>query len=557
MLRVFSNRVRVFVCLIAVFAVGTFQFLGIGIESVSATNTPQTPPFSQNWTTTTLITVDDSWSGVPGIVGYRGDDLNTAIGADLQTVLADGSATPVDVNANRSDPDVFATGGISEFDGIPNPVVAFQGSATADVPHLVIYLNTTGLSNIQVSYNARDIDNGVGVDAIQQVNTQFRVGGTGNYANVAGGYIADASGPGAATLVTPVNVTLPASADNQSLVEVRIMTINAVGSDEFIGIDDINITAAPATPAQHIVDFDGNGKSDFAIVRNTGGGPTGQITWFINLNGPGTTYASQWGINGDFYVPVDFDGDNKSDIAIWRPGAATVAAFYILQSQTNTLRIAAFGQTGDDPSVVDDYDGDGKADPAVYRAGANAGNPSTWYYRGSLNNPSGNVTFVPWGQNGDFPAPGDYDGDGKNDFVVQRNNGGGQAAFWTLLATGATQPLKVFGTPTDVIVPGDYDGDGKTDIAVYRGSGGQILWFVLPSSTGVVSGTPYAIFGVSATDFTVQGDYDGDGKTDVGIWRPSATPGASAFWVLGSTSGAFSVPFGANGDYPVANYNRH
>jgi len=308
-----------------------------------------------------------------------------------------------------------------------------------------------------------------------------------------------------------------------------------------------------APPSQHVVDFNGDGKSDFAVVRNTGGGANGQITWFINYGGTGTTVASAWGLAGDFFVPVDYDGDQKTDIAIWRAGAPTVAAFYILQSATNTVRVEAFGQTGDDPSVVGDYSGDGKADLAVYRAGANAGDASTWFYRATSGGP---VIYTPWGQNGDFPAPGDYDGDGKSDFVVQRNNGGGQARFW-MNQTSAGFNSIVFGTPTDVIVPGDYDGDGKTDIAVVRGSAGQLNWYIRPSSTGVISGTPTAIFGASATDFPTHGDYDGDGKTDVAIWRPSATPGASLFWYQGSASGPFGVPFGQNGDYPVANYNRH
>lgn len=305
---------------------------------------------------------------------------------------------------------------------------------------------------------------------------------------------------------------------------------------------------------QHVVDFDGNGRTDFAVIRNVGGGPNGQVRWFVNLMGPGTTYAIDWGISTDYWVPGDYDGDHKTDFAIWRPGAPDVAAFYILHSQTYTVRIERFGMTGDDPTVIGDYDGDGKCDVAVYRGGALSGDKSTWYYRGSLNNPGGNITYVPWGMNGDFPAPGDYDGDGKNDFVIQRNTGGGQARFWMLYANNVVDYSKVFGTPTDVIVPGDYDGDGKTDIATVRGVGGALQWQYLSSQNSTIN---YITFGVSATDFPTQGDYDGDGRTDAAIWRPSASAGGSAFWVLGTTSGAFANSFGQNGDYPIANYNHH
>jgi hypothetical protein len=165
------------------------------------------------------------------------------------------------------------------------------------------------------------------------------------------------------------------------------------------------------------------------------------------------------------------------------------------------------------------------------------------------------VTFVPWGQNGDFPAPGDYDGNGKADFMIQRNVGGGNAGFWQLSDAFVTQPVVVFGTPTDVIVPGDYDGDGKTDIATVRGVSGSLQWMWRNSSNSAIN---YRTFGASATDFVAQGDYDGDGKTDVGVWRPSASANVSAFWSLGTTSNAVSTfAFGANGDYPVANFNSH
>ncbi len=213
------------------------------VRTVFADTTPQTLPFSQNWTNTGLITTDDNWSGAPGIIGYRGDALTGGTGVDPQTVVADGSATPVDVNANRNDPNTFTTGGVTEFDGIANPVVALQGSSTARAPHLVITLNTTGQSSIQVAYNLRDID-GSADNAIQPVALQYRVGAAGNYTNLPAGFVADASsGPSLATLVTPVSVTLPATCDNQPVVQVRMITADAVGSDEWIGVDDINVTA--------------------------------------------------------------------------------------------------------------------------------------------------------------------------------------------------------------------------------------------------------------------------------------------------------------------------
>lgn len=330
------------------------------------------------------------------------------------------------------------------------------------------------------------------------------------------------------------------------------LTDGGGGDTGSISAANLTLDAGTAVPADAPVDMNGDGKTDYAVVRNTGGGANGQITWFYNLNGSGGTVGFAWGLATDFFVPEDFDGDNKTDIAIWRPGAPTVAAFYIYNSSNNTVRVEAFGQTGDDPTVVGDYSGDGATDLAVYRGGATAGAPSTWYYRST---PGGPVTFTNWGQNGDFPAPGDYDGDNKNDFVVQRTGSGGQANFWHLLSATNTVAVVAFGTPTDVIVPGDYDGDGKTDIATVRGSGGVINWFYRSSATSSIT---QVAFGASATDFPAQGDYDGDGRTDFAVWRPSASAGQSAFWTMSSASFAVAgTPFGANGDYPVANYNTH
>lgn len=199
-------------------------------------------PFTQNWTNPGLITVNDDWSGVPGIIGYRGDGLTGATGTDPQTILVDGSTTPVNAWANQIDPDTFISGGVAEFDVIANPTVAVNGSGTADAPHIVINLNTSGTTAINVAYNLRDLD-GSADNSIQPIALQYRVGNTGNYTNLAAGFVPDATtGPSQATLVTPVSVPLPVACENQPLVQVRIITTNAVGNDEWVGIDDINIT---------------------------------------------------------------------------------------------------------------------------------------------------------------------------------------------------------------------------------------------------------------------------------------------------------------------------
>lgn len=89
-------------CLTAFAATGTFFLAGSGGRLVSANNTPQTLPFSQNWTNTTFISMPDDWSMVPGIIGYRGDDLTILTGTDPRTILVDGSTTPVDVNDDQT-----------------------------------------------------------------------------------------------------------------------------------------------------------------------------------------------------------------------------------------------------------------------------------------------------------------------------------------------------------------------------------------------------------------------------------------------------------------------
>jgi predicted extracellular nuclease len=199
--------------------------------------------FTQDWSNAALITANNDWSGVASIVGYRGDDVITATGVDPRTILAASTSEVVEnVVANQVNPNTVSTGGVIEFDAIPNRTIALNGSGTADAPSIVVYLDATGRENVRFQANIRDID-GSADNAIQQVAVQWRVGG-GNWENAA--YVADATEAGTATKVTAIDLVLPAGANNAADLEVRVITTNAVGNDEAVGIDDITVSSQPA-----------------------------------------------------------------------------------------------------------------------------------------------------------------------------------------------------------------------------------------------------------------------------------------------------------------------
>ena len=100
-----------------------------------------------------------------------------------------------------------------------------------------------------------------------------------------------------------------------------------------------------------------------------------------------------------------------------------------------------------------------------------------------------------------------------------------------------------FGDAADIPAPGDFDGDRKTDISVFRPSNG--FWYRINSSDGAFSFVEWGLNG----DIPQAGDYDGDGHADQAVFRPSS---GTWYWIRSSTQPNAGMQFGQNGDRPVA-----
>lgn len=167
----------------------------------------------------------------------------------------------------------------------------------------------------------------------------------------------------------------------------------------------------------------------------------------------------------------------------------------------------------------------------------------------SANNGGGEIR----GQLG-IQRPVDYDGDGRQDYSVLRfpnvaPPGVAQIQYWNLNSTSGIQNPTFGDANTDFPTPGDYDGDGKGDIALYRDgtlAAPQSTFYILRSSDSTFQ---FISFGVDG-DQAVARDFDGDGKTDPAIFRRGTVIGQQSFWWIreSTTGGDRVIPFGTTGD---------
>ncbi|HVE59101.1 MAG TPA: FG-GAP-like repeat-containing protein, partial [Pyrinomonadaceae bacterium] len=211
---------------------------------------------------------------------------------------------------------------------------------------------------------------------------------TGSTANVSVAVI-QVSGSGSLYTVTVRNITsagqVKAAIPAGAAFDIGGNTNSASTST------DNTITVSLTRPP---FDFDGDNKTDIGIFRPSVG------EWWLNRSSSGQTVAAQFGLSTDKPVAADFTGDGKTDIAFWRPSSGE---WFILRSENSSFLSFPFGTSGDVP-VVGDFDGDGKADVGVFRPSTNE-----WF----ISRSSGGTIIITFGAAGDVPVTADYDGDGK------------------------------------------------------------------------------------------------------------------------------------------------
>jgi hypothetical protein len=231
----------------------------------------------------------------------------------------------------------------------------------------------------------------------------------------------------------------------------------------------------------------------------------------------GNPYLVVW--SGEDDTPPLVDEEFEIFGQLWEPGAPAVglvdvsSGVWHLRNEAGVVTSFFYGNPGDLP-IAGDWDGDGDATPGLYRQ-------SDGFFYSRNSNTQGVADAECFAGNPeDVPVVGDWDGDGDDNLGIYRPS---EQRFYLFTTTcvgppmGAAQINFLFGNPGDKPVAGDFDGDGIDEVGLHRESTGFFYWRNT-LDTGIADGE---IFFGDPGDRFISGDFGVvDGVDTPAIYRP-------------------------------------
>jgi serine protease len=205
----------------------------------------------------------------------------------------------------------------------------------------------------------------------------------------------------------------------------------------------------------------------------------GQWHRWHSLTSGATVSSFYYGNPGDIAFSGDWDCDGEITPGLYRQSDGFV---YLRNSNSEGIADITFffGNPGDVP-VAGDFNGDGCDTVSIYRP-----SEGRFFVINQLGKDGGGLgtadSDFSFGDVGDKPFVGDFDGDGIDTVGLHRETTG-LVYLRNTLTTGSADSQFIYGDPGDVILAGDWDGDGDDTVAAYRPGNGR-LYVKLANSAG-------------------------------------------------------------------------
>ncbi|MCB1247722.1 MAG: M15 family metallopeptidase [Acidimicrobiia bacterium] len=311
--------------------------------------------------------------------------------------------------------------------------------------------------------------------------------------------------------------------------------------DDFAAIGGTIPLDPSVTSSWHVAtgDFDVDGRADIYAL-SVGGAPTLRIA--TATGGTAVYHPTVSTTASSIFEMADYDGDGRDDVFVLNGTELTIApGGNNSWDQDSWFQLASTIPPDAGPECVG---------PNPCDSIGHVDEQGVWTLADrARTNPDASAFY--YGNPGDAPFAGDWDCDGIDTPGLYRRSDG-----FVYLRNANTQGIAdlefYFGNPGDVPLIGDFDGDGCDTVSLYRPSEHRIYIIndLGKDGAGLGAADFSFVFG-NPGDVPFVGDFDADGKDEVGIRRPS-TGRVMLRWDLSAGAADYEFIFGATGDIPIA-----